>query len=294
MIDWTEFARLIASNPNRNVHVPELHVRDARVDNIPVFRLAAATAQAQPQQPPPAVTGATLTATVREPHTTKTMIDPIVLGIELVEPLYDGAPARTRHQMETEEAQRIELRVSELYGSEGGRSRGWTKVGLDNFIKPRCASGGNSVELDRAKKAFPWQLLGEDKVVSGFLDFLCVAKQIRVAVWFEDTKLIMLYPAADAVSTLISQQSIPLYHVTCKGERRVGGSSECRDLYAVAAKRGFSIIPPLSVLKSLSSLTLDELKSVGEKMGVDVSSGAKQERVARLAAAKLKQRLGVV
>ena len=226
--------------------------------------------------------------TAHEPLTTKRMIDPIVLGIERRDPLYVSASPRTRHLMECEEAQRVEGQLNDLYSTQGGRSRGWTKVGLEGMIKPRCASGGDHRELDSAKKGFPWQLIGDDKVISAFLDFVCVSKAIRLAVWFADTKIIQVYPAADNLALVTTGTALPLYNVTCKGEVRIG-SENCKDLYSMA--EGYTIMPPLSVMKSLSSLSLSELKSVSEKLGMPELDGNKSERVAKIAAYKLKQRL---
>ena len=124
------------------------------------------------------------------PRVTKSVIDPLLLAITAEDPLYDSAPHNTRAAIERTAATRYEAALNDIYKSEGGRSRGWTKGALESWIKPRVASGGNKKELDRAKVGFSWQLITEDKVHSAFLDFLCVVKQIRVAVWFEETKMV--------------------------------------------------------------------------------------------------------
>ena len=107
------------------------------------------------------------------------MEDPLRIAMELRDPLYGMANAAHRKAMECEEARRLEGLLSALYKSEGGRTRGWTLSGLEPMLKPRCASGANLKELQRAKAAFDWTL--EDKVSVAFLDFLCVAQQIRIA-----------------------------------------------------------------------------------------------------------------
>ena len=85
------------------------------------------------------------------PKKSSRIYDPVVLGIEFADPMYPDAPHHTRRRIECEEAQRIEGMLNNLYKSQGGRSRGWTKGGLELMIKPRCASGGNLHELDAAK-----------------------------------------------------------------------------------------------------------------------------------------------
>ena len=223
----------------------------------------------------------------RSLETLKYTIDPIILGNELANPMYQAAPGRTRHQMELEEAQRIEGLLNDLYKSQGGRSRGWTKVGLDAMIKPRCASGGDLKEIDRAKKAFLWPLVVEDKPTAAFLDFLCVAKGIRVAVWFDETKQVVLYPAADNPDT---EAPIPLYHVTASGHPRMGLGT-CAEFLTYCDSNSFVVMPPNSVLHSLEGLTIPDLESVGTKLGMADITGNKATRVAKIAVFKLRQRL---
>ena len=228
----------------------------------------------------------------REPVSLKHEIDPIAIGVELSDVLYTGSSAQTKHTMECEEAQRIEGLLAELYKSQGGRSRGWTKGGLETWIKPRCASGGNIRELDRAKVAFTWQLVCDDKAMSAFLDFLCVAKKIRVAIWFSEEKRVVVYPAADYVEAE-PIESYPLFHVDCKGHLRKGMKSSS-DLVQFCEDNHYTMLPATTVMASLSKLTLDELASVAQKLGMVDCDGKKNERVAKIASYKLRQRLGLM
>jgi len=174
-------------------------------------------------------------------------VDPIVLGIELSDPLYEEAPFRTKHQIECEEGVRMEAKMNELYKSQGGRTRGWTKVALEMMIKPRCASGGNLKELDIAKRGFLWPLVRTDKPTSAFLDFLCVAKGIRVAVWFEEDKQVIVYPAAD---NLDNGSNFPLYHVTYHGVP-MPDFETCQAFLDSCDANGWVVLPPASILHSL-------------------------------------------
>ena len=224
---------------------------------------------------------------VSPPKPGKLEVDPIVLGIELKEPLYEESPFRTKHQMECEEAKRIEALLEELYKNQGGRSRGWTKGGLELWVKPRCASGGDIRELDRVKKAFLWSLIGDDKASSAFLDFVCVAKNIRIAVWFLDIKQVLLYPAAD---NLDAAKTFPLYNITSNG-LQYNGLSTTKELVEYCDSNSFVLLPPYSVTHSLGTLSLAELASVGTKLGMPSVEGSKLERIAKVAIYKLRQRL---
>jgi hypothetical protein len=226
---------------------------------------------------------------VTAPATAKHIIDPIVIGLERRDPLYTGAPLRTQRAIEQEEATRLEASLDELYRSQSGRSRGWTKVGLEAMFKPRCASGGDIAALDRAKKAFLWAVVYDDKPTSAFLDYVCVAKQIRVALWFEKEKRVVLYPAAD-----IPDSSPPLYHLDSTGRMRTDATTaemSEEKLLEFCAASGWTLLPPHSVLHTLQSLTLSELENVGRGLGMAEVVGSKAERIAAIAAYKLRLRL---
>jgi hypothetical protein len=232
---------------------------------------------------------ATAGTRISEPHTSRTIVDPIVLGLEHADPLYSMAQSHAKHQIETESALELEKSIPDLYKSQGGRARGWTKSGLETMLRPRCASGGKIRELDRVKAAFIWQLAASDKATSAFLDFLCVARKIRVAIWYTEEKRIVLYPAAD-YNGIESKTMVPLYHITSKGELR-HGLPRCSDLIAFCDREAWALLPPLSIQHTLSGLTLAELESIGKKLGMADVDGNKTQRVAAVAVYKLRQRL---
>ena len=201
--------------------------------------------------------------------------------------MYSMAGATQRTAMECEEAQRIEADLPSLYKSQGGRSRGWTLSGLDPMMKPRCATGLAPQALRAAKAVFDWNL--NDKGSSAFLDFICVAKQIRVAVWALSTKTVTLYPAADRQT--VEPTAPPLYHVE-EGGFLSRESLDGPALIKYADANGWTLAPPASVLKSLAHLTLPELESVGKQLGApEFADLKKTERIAALGAFKVKQRL---
>jgi hypothetical protein len=213
-------------------------------------------------------------------------VDPLRIAMEIRDPMYGMAAFHQRKAMECEEAQRLEGLLTSLYKTEGGRSRGWTLSGLEPMIKPRCASGADLKELHRAKVSFDWTL--EDKVSVAFLDFLCVAQQIRIALWHPASKTITIYPAADASTAL--PKTIPLFHVE-EGGKPMNCELEGAALLRHAQTHGWTLCPPTSVLKSLGHLTMAELESVGTRLGMTEVIGTKIERVAALGTFKVKQRL---
>ena len=215
--------------------------------------------------------------------------DPIVLGIK--DPLYLIASSPVKQRMECDEARRLESLMRNIYTSQGGRSRGWTLTGLETYLKSRCASGGNVTELARAKNAFAWDQVVEDKNTSAFLDFICVAQRIRVAVWSDADKSVTVFPAAD--SSIVEEgasDTIPLYHVYSNGSVK-SEPIDSKALPPLCAAMGYAYLPPPSVMKSLAHLSLGELDTLAEKLGFTGLTGSKAQRVVSLAVWKLKQRL---
>jgi hypothetical protein len=200
--------------------------------------------------------------------------DPICIAISQRDPMYEIASPLVKQSIETEEARIIEGKLADLYKSESGRSRGWTKSHLETFIQPRVASGGSL----NSKQHFSWDKLFTDKQTSAELDFICLAKGIRLAVWNDAEKCIGIWPAADLSE---SKQTPPLFHVSNKG---IPLSK------TTVFEAGWTLRAALSVEHGLEKLSIDELDSFAEKMGIELS-GKKSERVRTLAAARTKQRL---
>lgn len=290
MVYWTELEHVLRAYTHTAV-LAKYSIRDATVvDAFPLEQLKQGTSVATTVEAP-TVAPATLVAAPKQrpPHVQKHTIDPIVLGIEHIEPLYIGASAQMKHTMECEEAQRLEGLLSDVYKSQGGRARGWTKTGLEFFLKPRCATGGDLHKLKQAKQSFLWTVVSEDKPTSAFLDFLCVAKKLRLAIWDTDRKIIMVYPAADWSSE--ADTNYPLYHVTIHGNP-MHGMQQYEQLLQFCESEQYACMPPLSVMNSLSHLTVAELTSVAEKLEMTGAlEGTKAERVAAIASYKLRSRL---
>ena len=250
---------------------------------IPAPAPAPAPAKLVSAPPPPKQT--------RQPDSLKYTLDPIVFGIEHRDILYNDSPKASRRQMEIDEALRCEALIDELYKSQGGRSRGWTKVMLEAAIRPRGASGGDLHELKQAKSVFLWQMVSDDKAISGFLDFLCVAKQIQVAIWNDERHVITVYPAAEYVGDGAVKQ-YPLYNVSSNGMMMKSNTvRNGADLVKFANENSWTLLPPQSVLHTLEKLTLADLESVGKKLGMAEVVGTKVERIAAVAGYKLKSRL---
>ena len=302
MVHWNELSDFLKSNPFQTYNVCglELLVPDLKgIDHFPILAAQVDVVESStPISTPVATAVIPPTTPVIQPkkleklNILKHTLDPIVFGIEMIDILYNDSPKASKRQMEIDEALRCEARIDELYKSQGGRSRGWTKTMLEAIIRPRCASGGDLHELKQAKSVFLWQVVKTDKSVSAFLDFLCVAKQIQVAIWDDDSKAITVYPAADYIGDGAFGVVKGLYHVHHTGMiMRVADVRTGKDLVDYATRHSWTLLPSTSVIHSLEKLTLADLESVGKKLGMAMVAGSKVERIAAIAGYKLKSRL---
>jgi hypothetical protein len=203
--------------------------------------------------------------------------DPICIGIEARDPMYSMATHNVKQSIECEEARAIEGQLAELYKSESGRSRGWTKTKLEEFLVPRAAVGGRVA----AKQAFDWSKIWSEKTESAILDFLCLAKGIRVAVWNTAQNTVGVWPAADRTSVV---KTPTLYHVSLNGAPI--SNKSIRDVLAA------NVIAPLSVEHSLEKLSLGELEDLAGRLGMTAAPiGKKTDKVRAIATFRTKQRL---
>jgi hypothetical protein len=299
MVHWNELSDFLKSNPFQTYAVKLLAIEAPKRKDVEHFPILVDTPLVVEPEPVPvpvtkkplAAVASTAVIRSKQPEIQKYTLDPIVFGIEDRDILYNHSPKASRRQMEINEALRCEALIDELYKSQGGRSRGWTKVMLEAAIRPRGASGGDLHELKQAKSVFLWQMVSDDKAISGFLDFLCVAKQIQVAIWNDERQVITVYPAAEYVGDGAIKQ-YPLYNVSSTGMMMKSNIvRNGTDLVKFANENSWTLLPPQSVLHTLEKLTLVDLESVGKKLGMAEVVGTKVERIAAVAGYKLKSRL---
>lgn len=307
MVSWDNIASLCRSNPYNEIYVDSIESpMPPTVDRIPlrvIHPVKNIVSENHSNNETTTKTAITITPNIKERDQEKSEkaekaekargkckeIDPIVLNLSDTVELYFNSSYSAKKQLECEEAVRIESHLNDLYKSESGRSRGWTKVGLEALIQPRCASGGDIKELSKSNKAFPWPLVADDKLYSAFLDFICVAKQIRCAVWFDEDKHVVVFPAAD--NKEVDKTNLPLYNISSNGVLLSLKINKNDELIQYCDANGWILMPPASIFHTLSTLTLSELESVGTKLGCVDLNGNKKERIAKLASYKLRQRL---
>jgi hypothetical protein len=129
----------------------------------------------------------------------------------------------------------------------------------------------------------------EDKNTSAFLDFICVAQRIRIAIWSDADKSVTVFPAADSSEETFTTP-VPLFHVYSNGSVK-SDPIDSKALVSLCASIGYAYLPPPSVMKSLAHLNVEDLQSLADKLGLRDLTGSKAQRVVSIAVWKLKQRL---
>ena len=154
MLSWSELSKLLERTKGVVLKDPVLQTTSVDVSHYPIVAIAAsasvpvavATVAAPlediaplPLPLPPIVAPKPIVAPVTAPISVapaskvrelvraKHTIDPIVLGMALFDPLYEGSPHSTRHKIEKEAAIKLESELDTLYKTNSGRSRGRTE-----------------------------------------------------------------------------------------------------------------------------------------------------------------------
>lgn len=140
-----------------------------------------------------------------------TVADAVSLSLWLRDPLYRVATQTIRRSMEMEEASHL-LHTSETAWKQyNGRVRGWVRKHLEEDLRLRAGGG------DPAPDA--WDTVRTTKRAALLLDYVCITRSLRVALWWPDQKAVTVVPLTGP-ATNISQ-------INClSGRMLIGPASE--------------------------------------------------------------------
>jgi len=117
---------------------------------------------------------------------TTNITDAVSLVLWIQDPLYRIASPSIRRSMEMEEASTL-LHASETaWKTHNGRIRGWVRKHLEEDLRLRAGGG------DPAPDA--WNSVKTTKRAALLLDYVCVMKGVRVALWYPDQKAVTIIP----------------------------------------------------------------------------------------------------
>ena len=180
---------------------------------------------------------------------TFTVTDPVSFSLWVREPMYRVAAHPIRRSMEMEEAAHL-LHTSELaWKQHNGRARGWTRKHLEEDLRARA---GGADPLPDA-----WEAIRTKKRSALLLDYICVVRKMRVALWWPDFKAVTVIPLSGSVAPSVVQ-------LNClSGRIMLGPTSEfqvaCASWPAIAAAAvDITWVPPVSA-PSIGSHTVAQI-----------------------------------
>jgi hypothetical protein len=117
---------------------------------------------------------------------TTNVADGISLSLWVQDPLYRIASPAIRRSMEMEEAASLLQSSEAAWKSHNGKIRGWVRKHLEEDLRLRAGGG------DAAPDA--WTSVKTNKRAALLLDYICVMRGIRVALWYPDQKAVTVVP----------------------------------------------------------------------------------------------------
>jgi len=167
-VSWTEISAAIRANPKRSVGL-QMGTASATVSTLPDETAVAW------------ISGGGWTE-----DASFTVTDPVSFSLWVRDPLYRIATPAIRRSLEMEEAAFL------LHGSEAawkqhnGRTRSWIRKHLEEDLRLRAGGG------DPAPDA--WEAIRTTKRAALLLDYVCVVRSLRVALWWPDLKAVTVVP----------------------------------------------------------------------------------------------------
>jgi len=121
--------------------------------------------------------------------------DGVALSLWIRDPLYRVAVPAIRRSMEMEEAADL-LHASEAaWKTHNGRVRGWIRKHLEEDLRER--SGGGDAAPDA------WLSVQGTKRAAQLLDYICVMRGIRAALWWPEKKAVTVIPLMGGSGPLV-------------------------------------------------------------------------------------------
>lgn len=121
-----------------------------------------------------------------EPDTSTQVSDVIALVLWASDPMYRGAVAGVRRTMEMEVASTLLTASEKEWKARGGRHRGWVRKHLEEDLRGRSAGAEPAPDF--------WELVRTNKRTAQLVDYVCVVRGIRMALWWPAQKKMSVLP----------------------------------------------------------------------------------------------------
>lgn len=161
----------------------------------------------------------------------------VALALWVHDPLYRTATPAVQCAMEADETTSLLTGCDAAWRAHGGRARGWVRKHLEEEL--------------RGHAEFTWASMRTSRRRAHLLDYICVVKNIRVALWWPDHKSMTVFPVAGGVT------NASIIQLNCASKRvLVGPQGHCmpsRDWPTMTSQvKGFTWTPPPTVSNSLT------------------------------------------
>lgn len=175
--------------------------------------------------------------------------DGVALSLWIRDPLYRIAAPNIRRSMEMEEASWLLHNSETAWKQHNGRIRGWVRKHLEEDLRLRA--GGGEAEAEA------WETMKTTKRASLLLDYICIVRGIRVALWWPDHKAVTVVPLTGSLpDTPVSQLNCLSRHMLLgPSVNTVPGPS----WPALLLKNDFVWAPPASAA-SIGSQTVAQIQ----------------------------------
>ena len=123
--------------------------------------------------------------------------DAVSASLWIRDPLYRMATTSIRRSMEMEEAAYL-LHASETaWKQHNGRVRGWVRKHLEEDLRLRAGGGEPAPDA--------WESVRTTKRAALLLDYVCVLRSLRMALWWPDHKAVTVVPLTGSTATAVAQ-----------------------------------------------------------------------------------------
>jgi hypothetical protein len=222
-VAWAEVAAAIAANPQRGV---TLGLGDKK-------SAASASIAAMPSSALAWLGDAGWTE-----DTSCTISDVVSFVLWVRDPLYRVAATAVRRAMEMEEAAWLLENSETLWKTHGGKARGWVRKHLEEDLRAR--SGGADAPPDT------WETVRTTRRAALLVDYVCVVRGVRIALWWPEHSAVTMIPAAGGVGA-----AVPVVQLSATAARILLGPRGFQMPAAewpafVAAKKSVTWTPPAS------------------------------------------------
>jgi len=112
--------------------------------------------------------------------------DPVSFSLWVRDPLYRVAAPAIRRSMEMEEASFLLHSSEAAWKQHNGRVRSWIRKHLEEDLRFRAGGGEPAPDA--------WEAIRTTKRAALLLDYVCVLRGLRVALWWPDLKVVTVVP----------------------------------------------------------------------------------------------------